>query len=131
MVQPQTPTSDSLKARETYSLISADKVEGTSVYGRRGEKIGSIYRVMIDKVSGHVPYAVMSFGGFLGIGNRYHPLPWSMLTYDESLDGYRVDLDRELLEGAPAYAESEMMWSDPAFGTTISDYYRRDDDVRH
>ena len=131
MVQPQTPASTDVNTRETYSLISADKVEGTSVYSLHGDKMGSIYRVMIDKRSGHVPYAVMSFGGFLGIGSKYHPIPWSMLTYDEELDGYRVDLSREELEGAPAYEENELMWSDPSFGTGISDYYQRDPDTRH
>jgi hypothetical protein len=60
---------------ETSSLISSDKVEGTAVYDRQGEKLGSIHSVMIDKMSGKVGYAVMSFGGFLGIGDRYHPLP--------------------------------------------------------
>ena len=128
MQQPRTPET---KASETYSLISADKVEGTSVYGRDGEKMGSIYRVMIDKRSGHVPYAVMSFGGFLGIGNRYHPIPWSMLTYDEAQGGYVVDLTRDRLEKAPSYAESEMMWNDPAFGVGISDYYGGDSTIRH
>ena len=131
MVQPQTSQSDALKARETPSLISAGKVDGTSVYGADGEKIGSVHRVMIDKFSGQVPYVVMSFGGFLGIGNKYHPIPWSMLTYDENLGGYRVNLDRAQLEKAPAYAEDEMLWNDPAFGTGISDYYGRDTDIRH
>ncbi|MGE0095277.1 MAG: PRC-barrel domain-containing protein, partial [Alphaproteobacteria bacterium] len=92
---------------ETASLISADKVEGTSVYNTGDEKIGTIDDVMIDKRSGHVAYAVMSFGGFLGMGEKYHPLPWQMLHYDTAIDGYRVDLDKETLKGAPAYDRSE------------------------
>ena len=91
--------SRNLAADETSSLISSDKVEGTSVYDRRGEKLGSIHSVMIDKISGKVAYAVMSFGGFLGIGDRYHPLPWHVLTYDTGQGGYVVDLDRSKLEG--------------------------------
>jgi hypothetical protein len=75
---------------ETSSLISSDKVEGTAVYG---EKLGSIHSVMIDKISGKVGYAVMSFGGFLGMGDRYHHLPWHVLTYDTGQGGYVVDLD--------------------------------------
>jgi len=114
---------DSLKAKETYSLIAADKVEGTSVYDVNGEKMGSIHRIMIDKVSGQVTYAVMSFGGFLGIGDKYHPLPWNMLTYDEGLGGYVVNLDRTRLENAPVYSEGEMAWDDPQFGTNVTDYY--------
>src|SRR5919205_2546753 len=86
---------------ETDRLISADKVEGTAVYNRMGERLGTVYTVMIDKYSGQVAYAVMSFGGFLGIGERYHPLPWRALTYDTRLGGYVVDITRGQLEGAP------------------------------
>ena len=63
--------------RETAGLIGSDKVEGTNVYGATGEKIGSIERVMIDKRSGQVAYAVLRFGGFLGIGSDYYPIPWT------------------------------------------------------
>jgi len=109
---------------ETFELISADKVEGTSVYNRAGENLGSIYRVMIDKASGRVVYAVMSFGGFLGMGESYHPLPWSMLTYDPAQGGYVVDLDRERLEGAPAFAaDTPPDWADPTWGRSLHDYY--------
>jgi hypothetical protein len=109
---------------ETSSLISSDKVEGTAVYDRRGEKLGSIHSVMIDKISGKVPYAVMSFGGFLGIGDRYHPLPWHVLTYDTGQGGYVVDLDRSKLEGAPTYGASETPdWSDRRWGRQVHDYY--------
>ena len=75
--------------RETAGLIGSDKVEGTNVYDAKGEKIGSIERVMIDKRSGHVAYAVLSFGGFLGLGSDYYPIPWASLNYDTSLGGYR------------------------------------------
>ena len=108
---------------ETNRLISSDKVAGTAVYDLAGDKLGSIYTVMIDKFTGQVTYAVMSFGGFLGIGDRYHPLPWKALNYDTSLGGYRVDVNREQLEGAPSYASGEMPWSDPAYGRGVSDYY--------
>ena len=70
------------EARETGSLIGSDKVEGTAVYGANDTKIGSIERVMIDKKSGRVSYAVLSFGGFLGIGDDHYPLPWQSLKYD-------------------------------------------------
>ena len=82
------------------SLISADRVEGTSVYNRTGDHLGSIKDVMIDKMSGKVAYAVMSFGGFLGIGEKLHPVPWSKLNYDRSQGGYVVDMDKRVLEGA-------------------------------
>jgi PRC-barrel domain len=77
----------SVATDETSSLISSEKVEGTAAYSRQGEKLGSIPSVMIDKISGKVAYAVMSFGGFPGIGDRYHPLPWHVLTYDTGQGG--------------------------------------------
>src|SRR5437868_3935617 len=70
--------------RETASLIGSDKVDGTAVYGSDQKRIGSIQRIMIDKISGKVAYAVMSFGGFLGIGEDYYPVPWPTLKYDTS-----------------------------------------------
>ena len=75
-------TMTSAETRETTSLIGSDKVEGTAVYGADHEKIGSIERVMIDKISGKVAYAVLSFGGFLGMGEDYYPVPWATLKYD-------------------------------------------------
>ena len=92
---------------ETGSLIAASKVNGTSVYNSQGESLGSIYDVMIDKRSGEVAYALMLFGGFLGMGKDYHPLPWSMLTYDTEQGGYVVNLDKDSLEGAPRYSEAD------------------------
>ena len=68
--------------RETVSLIGSDKVEGTPVYGRDDNKIGTVQRVMLDKISGKVAYAVVSFGGFLGMGEDYFPMPWASLKYD-------------------------------------------------
>ena len=79
---------------------------------------------MVDKITGQVAYAVMSFGGFLGLGDSYHPLPWKALTYDVKLGGYVVDLDKDRLEGAPSYRSGEDPFADPAFGPRLSDYYR-------
>ena len=87
---------------ETDRLISSDKVVGTTVYNLQGEHLGSVYNLMVDKISGQVAYAVMSFGGFLGMGESYHPLPWRVLKYDVRQGGYVVDLDRRRLEGAQA-----------------------------
>src|SRR5213079_2852344 len=74
--------------RETARLLASDKVEGTPVRRSNGDRIGTIERVMIDKRSGKVAYAVMTFGGFLGIGEEYRALPWSVLRYNEDLDAY-------------------------------------------
>src|ERR1700758_432259 len=91
---------------ETDRLISSDKAVGTAVYNRQGEHLGSVYNLMIDKYSGQVAYAVMSFGGFLGMGESYHPLPWRMLKYDVRQGGYVVDVDRRRLAEAPSYRPS-------------------------
>jgi len=105
-------------------LIAASQVNGTSVYNRAGDKLGSIYDVMLDKMSGKAEYAIMSFGGFLGIGDQYHPLPWNVLKYDQAQGGYVVDIDRGRLEGAPSYgANDSHLWDDPAYGQRVSDYY--------
>jgi hypothetical protein len=94
-VKMETPDGDSIinrNPRETASLIGSDKVEGTSVYGADKQKVGEIERVMIEKVGGKVAFSVLSFGGFLGIGEDYYPVPWSILTYDTGLGGYRTNL---------------------------------------
>ena len=112
-----------LPIEETERLIAADKVEGTGVFDRIGNSLGSVSTVMIDKVTGKVAYAVLSFGGFLGLGERYHPLPWSALTYDTRVGGFVVDLTKERLEQAPSYVAAESPWSDPQFGRSVYDYY--------
>lgn len=110
--------------RPAGSLITADKVKGTEVYDAAGEKLGSIDSIMIDKQSGEVAYVVMSFGGFLGIGEKFHPLPWDVLDYDPSISGYRVDLDRQMLEGAPAYGREDVDSFDyDRDGAEIDSYY--------
>ena len=111
--------------RDSGRLISSDKVDGTAVYSNGNEKVGSIKCVMIDKTSGHVSYAVLSFGGFLGIGENLYPLPWNILKYDTKLGGYKTGLSADRLKGAPKYGESEMIWdwSDPAKGKMVDDYY--------
>ena len=106
-------------------LISADKVQGTAVYNRQEERLGTVEDVMLDKRSGKVAFAVMSFGGFLGIGERYHPLPWSALEYDTRLGGYVVDVTREQLEAAPNYGGNEGVdLNDDTYGRRVYDYYK-------
>jgi sporulation protein YlmC with PRC-barrel domain len=108
---------------ETHNLIASNKVEGTYVYGADGENIGTVYNFMVDKTSGKVAYAVMSFGGFLGIGERYHALPWDTLTYDTRYGGYVVNVTREQLEGGPHYGYDEDPWGDPEYGRRVYGYY--------
>jgi sporulation protein YlmC with PRC-barrel domain len=118
-------TNTTLDTRETGTLIAADKVEGTAVYRSSGEKVGSIERVMIDKYTGRVAYAVLSFGGFLGFGDDHYPLPWSLLTYNERLGGYEVNIGEDQLKDAPKYRSDETWdWADRARGRRIDDYYQ-------
>ncbi|PYF00109.1 PRC-barrel domain protein [Rhodopseudomonas faecalis] len=92
---------------ETSHLIGSDKVQGTAVYGPDGEKIGSIERVMIEKISGRVSYAVLSFGGFLGIGDDHYPLPWPSLKYNVELGGYQTMITNDQIHQAPKYARDD------------------------
>ncbi|MGI4879657.1 MAG: PRC-barrel domain-containing protein [Janthinobacterium lividum] len=115
---------DTLTTDETTKLISADKVVGTAVYDASGERLGTIDSIMLGKTSGKVAYAVMSFGGFLGIGERYHPLPWNVLTYDEAKGGYNIQNTADDLRGAPNYSRDEVDTLDYGrSGGEIDDYY--------
>jgi len=110
---------------ENASVISASKVTGTKVFNTNGDHLGEIHDVMLDKRSGKIAYAVMSFGGFLGIGERYHALPWSALKYDTRQGGYVVGLSVEQLKGAPTYAADELpTWGDRAYEARIHEYYK-------
>jgi hypothetical protein len=110
--------------RETVSLIGSDKVEGTAIYGADRRKIGTVERVMIDKISGKVAYAVVSFGGFLGMGEEYYPMPWFKLDYDTELGGYRVDITEDQLRGAPKFSRStDWDWSNRTNDERVYKYY--------
>ena len=96
---------------ETRHLIASNKVEGTPVYGRDGDRIGSIENFMVDKFKGEVVYAVLrSSSGFLGLGQRYHPLKWSELTYDRRMDGYSIDLTQDELDDRRSFDDRGREW---------------------
>ncbi len=103
------------------SLISSERVQGTTVYAPNGDNIGTIDHVMIDKRSGQVTYAVMSFGGFLGLGESYYPVPWNALEYDTSLGGYRTGITEEQLRNAPTHDDSS--WNDRDWERRTYDHY--------
>ncbi len=109
---------------ETVSLIGSDKVEGTAVFDADGNKIGAIERVMIEKTSGRVSYAVLGFGGFLGIGDDHYPLPWPSLKYNTELGGYQTMVTESQIKGAPKYRDSdEWNWADTTRTKGLDDYY--------
>ena len=118
--------------RETTTLIAADKVQGTDVFNNGGDRLGSVHDMMIDKQTGQVAYAILSFGGFLGVGSSYHPLPWSLLRYNTNLGGYVVEIDESRLEGAPSYpVGTDPAWGDPEYESKLHDYYGVDSLPEH
>jgi len=107
----------------TSDVISSDDVEGTAVYNAAGDKLGSIDDLMIDKRTGQVRYAVLEFGGFLGMGTDRYPLPWSMLKYDTDKDGYIVPLDKARLKDAPRYSDDDLPVYSADYGKKVHGYY--------
>ena len=122
---PQTETNKDrdIPREETANLIASDKVEGTPVYGADRKKIGRVETLMIDKYTGQVAYAVLSFGGFLGMGSERYPIPWSMLKYDEDLGGYITPITKEQLKNAPKFSEDENWEGDEDQVALIESYY--------
>lgn len=112
-----------LGTQDRSSVIASDRVEGTAVYNPQGERLGSISRLMIGKRDGQVECAVLSFGGFLGIGNDHYPLPWRMLNYDVDKGGYVVALDKAQLAEAPHYELSREPEFDEEYTRTLYQYY--------
>jgi hypothetical protein len=116
------PTMDTVQS--SRALISSNNVEGTNVYSPSGEKIGEIDHLMIEKQSGRVAYAVMSFGGFLGMGHSHYPLPWGALEYDTSLEGYRTNVTEQQLKDSPQYDDDS--WNDREWEGEVHRYYKVD-----
>jgi sporulation protein YlmC with PRC-barrel domain len=115
--------------------ILSSRVVRTAVYNRDGALLGHVDDLSIEKQTGRVIYAIMSFGGFLRIGERFHPIPWSLLDFDPGLDGFVVDLGAEALRGAPHYDREELRALGGAdhrrFGEHIQGYYGRDSAARY
>ena len=105
------------------SVISSSRVNGTTVYNPTGEKLGSIDSLMIDKITGQVRYAVMEFGGFLGLGTDLYPLPWNSLKYEPNLGGYVVAVTRDHLDKAPRYETSAAPDYNDEYGRRVNDFY--------
>ena len=108
-----------------HPLIIAERVNGTAVYLRNGEKVGRVEDLAIHKQNGKIEYAILSFGGFLGIGERFHAVPWDLLTYDEDKGGYVVPLDKDQLEKAPNFDAAELSgWTDATSRPGLYGYYQ-------
>ncbi len=102
-------------------LISSEDVEGTEVYGMGDEVLGEIDHLLIEKLSGRVAYAVMSFGGFLGLAHSHYPIPWSVLSYDTGLGGFRTAITEEQLKDAPEFSDDS--WTDRDWETRTHEHY--------
>ncbi|MGZ5989350.1 MAG: PRC-barrel domain-containing protein [Rhizomicrobium sp.] len=119
-------TAETITESETkhHALLASDRVEGAVVRRLSGERVGSIQRLMIDKVSGHVAYAVLRFGGFLGMGEKHLPIPWERLKFDMTRQAYLVSLTDAELAKAPFYAAGEEFdWGDRKSEITLHNYY--------
>src|SRR5579862_4866978 len=106
--------SDPMHKSTDSALIAASKVEGKPVFDVAGEKLGTVKELYIDKASGEVEFAALSFGGMLGMGEKYHPLPWNALDYDTAKDGFVVDVNKADLEASPSYEQDRLLgegWS--------------------
>jgi sporulation protein YlmC with PRC-barrel domain len=107
------------------SAIRAKKVIGTAVNDQTGKTIGEVEDIVLDKQSNNIMFAIVSFGGFLGIGEKYHPVPWSSLKYDPSQDAYVVNFTKDQLKAAPADSISELTKDDGrAFRDRAFEYYK-------
>lgn len=109
------------KAMQGGNLVSSANVEGTAVYNPSGDRIGQIDHLMIDKVSGIVRYAIMTFGGFLGIGEGEYPLPWEAFRYDTNLGGYVTDVTEDQLKNAPLHDETS--WSNRDWESRLHQHF--------
>ncbi|WDF74035.1 PRC-barrel domain-containing protein [Novosphingobium sp. KACC 22771] len=108
---------------ETHDLIASDRVEGTLVYNLEGEKLGAITRFMVNKRTGKAHYAVLRYGGILGLGSVHYPLPWQILTYDRARDAYVVNIAKEQLEQGPHHSETDTPAYDQAYTGQIHAHY--------
>jgi sporulation protein YlmC with PRC-barrel domain len=123
MPQQDTATATRSDSGSHRRLIASNRVEGTAVYNRKGEKLGRIENFMVDKKSGQAEYAVMSFGGLFGLGDNHYPLPWNALDYDPERGGYVVDLDKEKLKSGPSFRAGEEPDFDRDYDRRVYDYY--------
>lgn len=108
----------------SHPLIESDHVEGTAVYDANGKRIGTIKRLVIEKVSGHVVYAVTSFRKFLGVSSEAHTIPWEQLHYDTTLHGYKTNITVDKLHNAPEFSRTDDTLLSGHERQHIIDYYR-------
>ena len=104
-----------------HALISSNDVEGIKVFDLADNAIGTIDHLMIDKLSGRVLYAVLSFGGFMGLAHSHYPVPWAKLRYDKSIEAFRTDINAERLKDAPEFSDDS--WDNRDWESRVHDHY--------
>jgi len=104
-------------------LLLSTLKQKLKAYGRDNKELGSVEQLVTDMFSGKTEYAVLSFGGFLGLGQKYHPVPFSLLRVSTDGAGYIVDLDKTLIDGSPSYRVDDAPVFDQAYGERIKSYY--------
>ena len=112
-----------MRNQSSDRLIASDRVEGTAVYDHDGNRLGTIENFMVGKRSGRVEYAVLSFGGFMGMNQRHYPIPWDQLDYDQNENGYVVDITEDDLENAPSHRAGDDADYDRGYGNDVRNYY--------
>jgi sporulation protein YlmC with PRC-barrel domain len=115
--------SDPMNQSTDSALIAASKVEGKAVFDAAGEKLGTVKELYLDKRSGEVEFASLAFGGVLGVGEKYHPVPWQALDFDTDKDGFVVDLDKSALESSPSFDDERLSDARSEWGTEVRGYY--------
>lgn len=118
-------TASRQRAAAKSRLIACSPSASMTVFGRDGRKLGSLHSFIVDKPTGRLAFAVLSFGGFLGLGQKYHPVPWTLLAYDGDRDGFVLDIDKAMLEGSPSYRPDDAPEFNEAYGERVATYYGR------
>jgi len=99
--------------KQHHDLIASDRVEGTPVCRPGGPRVGSVLRLMIDKRTGNIAYAVLKFGGFLGVGEKHLPVPWTSLIYNLDREAYEADIsDEDLRDARVMEGHEDFDWGD-------------------
>jgi len=115
---------DDARSGPAHPLIESDHIEGAAVYDAKGEQVGTIKRLVIEKLSGNVVYAVTEFGGFLGLGSEMHTVPWDQLHYDTALSGYKTNMTADRLRNAPEFSRRDNALLSEHERDELDAYYR-------
>ncbi|HWD68218.1 MAG TPA: PRC-barrel domain-containing protein [Caulobacteraceae bacterium] len=115
--------SDPMNQSTDSALIAASKVEGKAVFDASGQKLGTVKELYLDKRSGEVEFAALAFGGVLGMGEKYHPVPWQALDFDTDKDGFVVDIDKSALESSPSFDDERLSDVQSEWGEEVRGYY--------